>query len=197
VRAESNKTPICSRRFAGRLFVLIIVLIWSGAASAASESEDGELSIAISYKGKTIAEYRIIRVPLERTGEEYDAQLPGNGNWLICAEEYIVFYLEMTKLKEGYLPPISTNGMQLMYENGETISAIPNEDVPYRLNEELAENEGLIFLPIPQTVAPPENARFSYSIREEVPELYGGTKSFRILKIGEVNVQINEEDWIW
>ncbi|MCP4229287.1 MAG: hypothetical protein GY771_03950 [bacterium] len=201
MKAETTTGFVNSHRLfkgiSGVLFTVVLLHIWGGTASATGESDDGELTVAISHQGQTIAEYRITQVPLERTGDEYDAQLPESDNWLICGEEYIVFYFEMTELKEGYLPPISTNGLQLLYEDGETISAIPNEDLSYHLNEELAENEGLIFLPIPQTVAPPETARFSYSIREEVPELYGGAKSVRILKIGELIKEINEEDWKW
>ena len=200
---ETNINPIESHRFPKTygvvLIAMIFLLTWNCAAFAAGEigGEGGELSITISYQGKTIAEYLVVRIPLEQLGDEYDAQLPESDNWLICDKEYIVFYFERTKLKKGYLPPISVNGLQLLYENGETIDAIPHEEVSFRLNEELAENEGLVFLPIPQTVAPPEKARFSYSIREDVPKIYGGTKSVRILEMGEVVKEIDEEDWIW
>jgi hypothetical protein len=169
----------------------------AGNATVFAAEEAGKISIAIPYKGKAIAEYRFTLLPLEQTGDEYDAQLPDSVNWLICDAEYIVFHYEITELAEGYLPPLSNTAMQLFFANGETVDAIPHENVSFRLTEELPENEGLIFLPVPQTVAPPETARFSYSIREEVPKIYGGSNSVRILEMGAVVEDINEEDWKW
>lgn len=187
------------KRISGVLSTVALLYLCCGVAFAADEvgGESGELSIAIPYKGKTIAEYRLVQLPLERTGDEYDAQLPDGDNWLICDEDYIVFLYERTKLAKGYLPPISASGMQLLFASGETTDAIPHESVSFRLTEELRENEGLIFLPIPQTVAPPDKARFSYSIREEVPKIYGGSKSVRILEMGALIEDINGEDWKW
>ncbi len=156
--------------------------------------EEAEILLTVPYNGDTIAEYRILQVPLEQTGDEYDAQLPDSDNWLICDEEFVVFHYEIIELSEGYLPPLSETGMQIFYASGEAANAIPHEDVSFRLNEGLPENEGLLFFPVPEIGGPVKVARFSYSIREEVPKIYGGSKSVRILEIGEATIEIGKED---
>jgi hypothetical protein len=181
-------------------FILLTTAVFISGCSTAvfaadlSESEDTEIFLTIPYSGKTIAEYRVFPVPLERIGDEYDAQLPDSDNWLICDEEYVVFYYEIIQLKKGYLPPVSIAGMQLFYASGEAVNPIPSEKVSFRLNEELPENEGLIFFPVPEIGGPLKAARFSYSIREEVPKIYGGSKSVRILEMGETTIEIDKDD---